>query len=257
MCSIPKRTLWEILSGPERLGIRIPRIQRDYAHGRDDKAAKEVRTTLVKELIDSLKNAAEPVDLGLVFGAADRDEMTLYDGQQRFTTLFLLHWCLAWLARDTSVAEKLQRFSYNSRLHSRDFCRALTIEGLRLEPNNTKPSLRFLDATWFCPIWLTDPTGILGILSIRPAVCRHATLRRNAGPGDHQQSVGGTKYARTLDDVLHRITQQTEIPAVGDQQATGLFREEIAKVQLDVEPAHARGIKLIHQIRGGNQDARK
>jgi hypothetical protein len=173
MYSIPKQTLWEILSGPERLDIRIPRIQRDYAHGRDEKAAIEVRTTLVTELIDALRNEtpqndSKQVDLGLVFGTADKDEMTLYDGQQRFTTLFLLHWCLAWMARDTSVAEELQGFSYNSRLHSRDFCRALTSEGLKLEPNNTKPSLRFLDATWFCPIWRTDPTvaGMLVVLDL-------------------------------------------------------------------------------------------
>lgn len=173
MCSIPKQTLWEILSGPECLDIRIPRIQRDYAHGRDEKAAIEVRTTLITELIGALRNEtpqndSKQVDLGLIFGAADEDEMTLYDGQQRFTTLFLLHWCLAWMARDTSVAEDLQRFSYNSRLHSRDFCRALTSKGLKLEPNNTKPSLRFLDATWFCPIWRTDPTvaGMLVVLDL-------------------------------------------------------------------------------------------
>lgn len=173
MCSIPKRTLWEILSGPERLDIRIPRIQRDYAHGRGNKAAEEVRTTLVAELIDSLEKETLPselqrVDLGLVFGAADKNEMTLYDGQQRFTTLFLLHWCLAWMARDTRAADELQRFSYNSRLYSRDFCRALTTDGIQIEPNGTKPSQRFLDATWFCLIWRTDPTvaGMLVVLDL-------------------------------------------------------------------------------------------
>lgn len=173
MGNIPKKTLWEILAGPDSLRILIPRIQRDYAHGRADKAAVEVRTTLVEELIVSLeKNGSsssdERVDLGLVFGAADNGEMTLYDGQQRFTTLFLLHWCLAWMARDISAADVLRRFSYNSRLHSRDFCRALTTVGLQIEPNGDKPSQRFLDATWFCPIWCTDPTvaGMLVVLDL-------------------------------------------------------------------------------------------
>lgn len=168
MCKIPKQTLWEILSGPESLRILIPRIQRDYAHGRNDTAAVEVRITLVTELIESLSRNDRSGDLGLIFGAADEGEMILYDGQQRFTTLFLLHWCLAWLARDTSASDELQCFSYNSRLHSRDFCRALTTDGLRTEPNGTKPSQRFLDAPWFCPAWRTDPTvaGMLVVLDL-------------------------------------------------------------------------------------------
>lgn len=173
MSTIDRKTLWDILSGPAPLRIRIPRIQRDYAHGRKNKAAGEIRTTLVGELIDSLKNEPESpdskrVDLGLIFGAPDGDGVTLYDGQQRITTLFLLHWCLAWLARDTGASEALQRFSYNSRLHSRDFCRALATEGLALEPNGDGPSRHFPDAVWFCPAWRTDPTvaGMLVVLDL-------------------------------------------------------------------------------------------
>lgn len=168
MSRIPKQTLWKILSGPQPYRILIPRIQRDYAHGRKDKAAKEVRTTLVEQLIGSLEVGAPPVDLGLIFGAADDGVMTLYDGQQRFTTLFLLHWSLAWLAGDKTAGENLKNFSYNSRLHSRDFCRALITKGLTLDSNATKPSTRFLDEKWFCPAWLTDPTvaGMLVVLDL-------------------------------------------------------------------------------------------
>lgn len=166
------KTLWELIAGddvqvprqPRR--IIIPRIQRDYAHGRGDKAAVEIRDTLLGELIASLNEGASPADLGLIFGAKNDESVTLYDGQQRFTTLFLFHWYLAWISRDLQAGETLQRFSYDSRLHSRDFCRVLAGSGLLLEPNGAYPSERFKDAAWFCPAWRTDPTvdGMLVVL---------------------------------------------------------------------------------------------
>ena len=171
MSKIPKLTLWQILSNEQVSRILIPRIQRDYAHGRDTSKAEEIRTALINDLIGSLEmdETAPRTDLGLIFGSENSEhEMTLYDGQQRFTTLFLLHWCLAWLSRDISAAKQLGRFSYNSRLHSRDFCRVLTADGLNLEPNGTCPSQRFPDEPWFCPEWCTDPTvaGMLKVLDL-------------------------------------------------------------------------------------------
>src|ERR1017187_6129541 len=80
--------------------VEIPVIQRDYAQGREDEHSREVR----KHFIEALGTAfsrdradAAPLDLDFVCGRWRVTERTLepLDGQQRLTTLFLLHWYLA------------------------------------------------------------------------------------------------------------------------------------------------------------------
>src|SRR5712675_458301 len=80
--------------------IEIPVIQRDYAQGREDEHSRDVRKRFIEELADALSGdqAATPaLDLHFVYGRWKVNERTLepLDGQQRLTTLFLLHWYLA------------------------------------------------------------------------------------------------------------------------------------------------------------------
>jgi hypothetical protein len=86
----------------ERHGrIRVPMIQRDYAQGRP--AETEVREEFLKALQDALLKPADdstlPLNLDFIYGSVEGDGETRFlplDGQQRLTTLFLLHWYLAW-----------------------------------------------------------------------------------------------------------------------------------------------------------------
>lgn len=74
--------------------ISIPIIQRDYAQGRRDPDVVRIR----KRFLNSLYNAIEgsPITLDFVYGDIDQNGvMTPLDGQQRLTTLFLLHWYAA------------------------------------------------------------------------------------------------------------------------------------------------------------------
>lgn len=82
--------------------IRIPMIQRDYAQGRP--SAAQVREEFLAAIKEKLRLPAGdpslPMNLDFIYGSVVRsDDQSLFvplDGQQRLTTLFLLHWYLAW-----------------------------------------------------------------------------------------------------------------------------------------------------------------
>ena len=81
--------------------VEIPIIQRDYAQGRE--SASEVRRGFLNALCNALAKAEGdstlPLDLDFVYGSVEgsgRKAFLPLDGQQRLTTLFLLHWYLAW-----------------------------------------------------------------------------------------------------------------------------------------------------------------
>lgn len=74
----------ELLAAYNR--IVIPRIQRDYAQGRQDSRTKEIRSNLLNDLF-SMKN----VSFNMIFGESDDGRNFIpIDGQQRLTLLFLL-----------------------------------------------------------------------------------------------------------------------------------------------------------------------
>ena len=84
-------------AGEERVQLKkiaIPLIQRDYAQGRQDVDVNRVRSRFLDALHDAIVN--EPITLNFVYGDIDdKGTMTPLDGQQRLTTLFLLHWYAA------------------------------------------------------------------------------------------------------------------------------------------------------------------
>jgi hypothetical protein len=137
--------------------IEIPIIQRDYAQGRE---GKEV---LRKNFLGDLKNALDSentLKLDFVYGSVEHQKMNPLDGQQRLTTLWLLHWYISLRAGmlDEKVAETLNHFSYETRISSREFCDNLCnskhfteFSGLDIVGFITKQ-------TWFYSAWKQDPT---------------------------------------------------------------------------------------------------
>ena len=135
--------------------ISIPIIQRDYAQGRRDPDIDRVRGRFLEALHKAV--TGEPITLDFVYGdISDQGVMTPLDGQQRLTTLFLLHWYAAYKA-DVPVAERafLRNFGYETRYSARDFCMSLaefspTFEG--------RLSEEIVDQAWFPLDWKKDPT---------------------------------------------------------------------------------------------------
>ena len=76
--------------------IEIPIIQRDYAQGRETKEVNRIREQFIDVLYNALTGSKEDaVKLDFVYGNIEEGKLIPLDGQQRLTTLFLLHWYIA------------------------------------------------------------------------------------------------------------------------------------------------------------------
>lgn len=157
-------TFWQLLA---EYRIEIPIIQRDYAQGRD--SAKAIR----KELLESIYNAlttGNSLDFDFVYGSSEDCEEKVgtnlikyckllpLDGQQRLTTLFLLHWYLAEKENRMETArETLRHFSYSTRISSREFCEMIV--GLDYTPVPGKSVSKYIkNENRYFKAWDTDPT---------------------------------------------------------------------------------------------------
>ena len=81
-------TLFELFN---EYDVEVPIIQRDYAQGRQDDHAKMVRSNLLNDIKLAISGKTQPLDLNFVYGKAEENKFIPIDGQQRLTTLFLLH----------------------------------------------------------------------------------------------------------------------------------------------------------------------
>lgn len=140
-------------------GIEIPLIQRDYAQGRDMPKVEDIRRRFVGALKKALINN-EPVTLDFVYGEIDNNRTLIpLDGQQRLTTLFLLHW---YIARREGVSEDklafLTKFSYATRYSAREFCKRLVSPDYQPDFNRDRLSDEITDQSWMPLDWENDPT---------------------------------------------------------------------------------------------------
>src|SRR5690606_33469034 len=150
--------------------IVIPIIQRDYAQGR--KSSQEVRDVFLDALYDYLDDNKPNRDLDFVYGTLiNQTEYTDFiplDGQQRLTTLFLLHWYLYQISSDEEnkllfkqalLREDRSMFSYETRMSSSEFCDAMMRS--RIDPSNlfeNSFSKTIENSAWFFGSWKNDPT---------------------------------------------------------------------------------------------------
>ena len=132
--------------------ILIPVIQRDYAQGRIDAKATEIRNNFLSAIIDNLiSDEANPLLLDFIYGSTAEDNtFTPLDGQQRLTTLFLLHWYFIpeeklYLLNQMHNGSTTSIFSYETRISSKDFCNELVQHynnRLKTEHLNVKNELK-------------------------------------------------------------------------------------------------------------------
>lgn len=149
----------KVLSFFELIGdskIEIPIIQRDYAQGRSD--TSEIRENFLNVLLDNLKNETQ-IKLDFIYGSKLNDSFQPLDGQQRLTTLFLLHWYAASKSKKPETNKKvLRKFSYETRITSREFCQELIDNDLNINQNDGVLSSTIIDSNWFFLSWKKDPT---------------------------------------------------------------------------------------------------
>lgn len=147
-----KITFWQLLQNNH---IEIPIIQRDYAQGRKGKEY------LRKNFLTSIKQALDgkTLKLDFIYGSVENNKLQPLDGQQRLTTLWLLHWYIALYADKFEEAfAVLSKFSYETRISSREFIQNIC-SPKNFKSFKKKDVVRFIkDTTWYYSAWNQDPT---------------------------------------------------------------------------------------------------
>ena len=186
-------------------GILIPMIQRDYAQGRSSWENSRIR--FLKDLRKAL-SGVKSLHLDFVYGVTQVedgfDAFCPLDGQQRLTTLFLLHWYLA--ARDgcfgkfqetfqTAVQES--KFTYQVRPGGRSFFQSLVKHAPDAdESTKSKPAAWIREQSWFRTIWERDPS-VTGALTMLDAIHKH--FMNTPGVGYDQLADGDRITFQRLD----------------------------------------------------------
>lgn len=146
-----KISFWELL---EKYKVVIPIIQRDYAQGRIGK--EHIREKFLTQIKNALDASSQSEELDFVYGTVKDGCFYPLDGQQRLTTLWLLHWFIASKAGKLNEAkDTLKKFSYETRTSSREFCKKLCDFDIS---NVVKAADAIQKQTWFYSAWKQDPT---------------------------------------------------------------------------------------------------
>lgn len=147
-------SLIELLQNEKK--VEIPIIQRDYAQGR-----KEEFDILNNFLIaiESSLTEEKVLELDFIYGSSEMGAFQPLDGQQRLTTLFLLHWYASLVeGKLNEDKELLNCFSYETRISSREFIKSL------ISTNDIVPNAeitiknQIIDSKWFFLSWHNDQT---------------------------------------------------------------------------------------------------
>ena len=159
--------------------VEVPIIQRDYAQGRSTPKVKSIRERFVADLLKVLKSrhGQGKLDLAFVYGHVRNGIFVPVDGQQRLTTLFLLHLYFVKRCMLESTcglckyADLLKRFTYATRQTSREFCEAISSCNRQILPSDISKysgeDVKFYirEQPWFFVEWCNDPT-VVGMLEV-------------------------------------------------------------------------------------------
>lgn len=119
----------------EKYRIEIPILQRDYAQGRQSQS--KIANEFLSAIFNVLNGKRQSLHIDFIYGYQENDKFLLIDGQQRITTLWLLHFYLYKKAGCLERVKDLAKFSYNTRRSSANFCKNLLKKDF---DTNKKPS---------------------------------------------------------------------------------------------------------------------
>ena len=134
--------------------IIIPLIQRDYAQGREKEKNK------AEKFLEAIKNGCNSkLNLDFVYGKRDKEKKIFIplDGQQRLTTLFLIHW---YLSLENDYKLELSNFSYEVRSSSKDFLEELTKNDNWKNFTRKNIKTQVENSNWFFLSWKKDLTVV-------------------------------------------------------------------------------------------------
>lgn len=165
----------------EEKSIIIPKVQRDYAYGRLEKKVQDVLDGMLTSIIEAVRDDSNNI-LDFVYGGTyvhksdKKAGLIPLDGQQRLTTLFLLHFYASLLGDEEGnpigqeEVEVLTKFRYETRQSATEFCTNLIrrirpnlIKNYKPENNNIKALI--IDDALYLSTYDSDPT-IMSMLNV-------------------------------------------------------------------------------------------
>ena len=158
------KTFWELIKD-DKYKILIPRIQRDYVQGREEEEVEIARGNLLEDIKECFEHNKK-IDLNFVYGKEEiRKGIKVFiplDGQQRLTTLFLLHLYVFLKENNMDKFNELKKsFSYETRLTSKIFFEKIIEEKdtvYEIICNGENISKNIQNKNWFRLEWIYDPT---------------------------------------------------------------------------------------------------
>lgn len=201
--------------------ITVPMIQRDYAQGRRGK--EYIRGTFLQNIRECLlQKKMTALTLDFVYGNAVKQEFFPLDGQQRLTTLWLVHWYLAFRIthlKDSEVKSALKRFRYQTRSSSTDFCERLCDEMAKANPAEVGNVAEYIKKqTWFFADWTQDPTinamlRTLGGDQEMQSVAKSSEDAERTGNADtaHIEAIFGELSTDELQQCWENLTENKKI----------------------------------------------
>ncbi len=166
--------------------ISIPKIQRDYIQGQNSPRNNAVKEEFLKDIKQKFENDLE-MNMDFIYGTLNNNIFTPLDGQQRLTTLFLLHW-FALNSKDNADSKKhLKNFSFEVRDYSKEFVQKLTETDIA---KNKQISVIVENQPWFLNYWKKDTTvsSMLNMLD------------------DIQKEFGDSNFAKLSEWLLNKVT---------------------------------------------------
>ena len=190
--------------------IIIPKVQRDYAYGREEQKVADILDGMLTSIIEAARDE-NPIILDFVYGGSYVKKNKVVagliplDGQQRLTTLFLLHFYASLIGDeegntiDENEVSKLTKFRYETRQSATEFCTNL-VTNIRknliatYKPENRNLKELIVDDALYLSTYTNDPTIMsmlnvldkienkcleLGVLNLSPSLWRRLIDRKD------------------------------------------------------------------------------
>lgn len=157
-----KQTFWSLINEQESNNILIPEIQRDYTYGSLTEDTEKVLNNMLDNIRKSLYDNNEPeMTMNFVYGYTEENiNYVPLDGQQRLTTLFLLHYYAA-LNNEDGNFDLLRKFTYATRETTKNYCIEILSnhqEILEYSVKTKSISSAIEDMPWYLPSFNNDPS---------------------------------------------------------------------------------------------------
>jgi hypothetical protein len=140
--------------------------------GKENLSAFERNKTNIKALLKTIQSYASELEVAIDYNLVEQTKEEAVkiafiplDGQQRLTTLFLIHWYLVQHLKLREELRSLNKFSYATRVGAKDFCQLITTTFFDISISDYIVSELISNNEDYFSDWKKDPT-VISMLSV-------------------------------------------------------------------------------------------